>query len=292
VAAAVEHSCVREACARTGSPVSVVGVDGSGRLDLDDLERRLASAEKPALVNCQFANHEVGTLQPVAEVIALCRAAGVASHVDAASAAGHADVSFDELAADYLSVSAHKFGGPPGIGALLVRRGLRTTPFVVGGSEERGRRAGAENVLGIVGFGAACEALARDAGGGSTLATEANKALAFTQALAKVARDVPDVDVVGDFVNRLPHIVALSIGGVLGEAVLLSLDRAGIAAHSGSACSSEVLEPSPVLEAMGLDPDRSLRLSVGWSTTSQDVEAFAEAFPVAVEQLRALGSTA
>jgi cysteine desulfurase len=285
VAAAVEHSCVRAACQRAGCGVLVPAVDREGRLDLDDLDAFLGT-EAPALVNCQLANHEVGTLQPVADVISRCRHAGVLVHVDGAAAAGHVEVSFEAMGADFFSVSSHKLGGPPGVGALLVRRQVRLTPLLVGGSEERARRAGAENVLGIVGFGAACEALAA----GDSLPLEAAEALAQTEALASLAGAVPGIEVVGDRVERVPHILGLSVGGVLGEAVLLSLDRAGIAAHSGSACSSEVLEPSPVIAAMGLDPDRSLRLSVGWTTTGEDVEAFAVAFPEAVEQLRALGT--
>jgi cysteine desulfurase len=139
-------------------------------------------------------------------------------------------------------------------------------------------------VLGIVGFAAACEDLR------ATLEGEAAAAAAQTAHLAAAASAVHDVELLGDADHRLPHIVCLSIGGVLGEAVLLSLDRAGVAAHSGSACSSEVLEPSPVLAAMGADPDRSLRLSVGWSTSDGDIAAFAAAFPEAVGRLRSLGS--
>jgi cysteine desulfurase len=191
-------------------------------------------------------------------------------------------MSFDDLGVDLMSVSAHKFGGPPGIGALLVRRGMRLAPFLVGGSEERARRAGAENVLGIIGFAAACAALDRP-----TLKREADAAIGHTGRLSAMATAVAGVEVVGA-TERLPHIVCVTVGGVLGEAVLLSLDRAGIAAHSGSACSSEVLEPSPVLAAMGADPDASLRLSVGWSTTEEDIEAFGAAFGDAVARLRAL----
>ena len=281
VCAGVEHSCVREACNRAG-PVLQSPVDAFGRLDVERLTE-LVEGERPSLVNCQFANHEVGTMQPVAEVVAVCRQGGAAVHCDAAAAVGHLPVSFRQLGVDLMSVSAHKLGGPPGIGALVVRRGVRLAPLLVGGSEERARRAGAENVLGIVGFAAACEALAAGA-----LVLEEPRAMEQTRRLCSAATSVPGVEVLGDADRRLPHIVCFSVAGVLGEAVLLSLDRAGIAAHSGSACSSEVLEPSPVLAAMGVDPDRSLRLSVGWSTTEEDVAAFAAAFPAAVGHLRSL----
>jgi cysteine desulfurase len=191
--------------------------------------------------------------------------------------------SFDDLGVDLMSVSAHKLGGPPGIGALVVRRGVRLAPFIVGGSEERARRAGAENVVGIVGFAAACGAL-----GGPLLMREAATAARHIDMLCTIATAVPGVEVVGGHARRLPHVACFAIEGVLGEAVLLSLDRAGVAVHSGSACSSEVLEPSPVLAALGADPDSSLRLSVGWTTADHDIEAFGAAFPAAVARLRAL----
>ena len=281
-AAAVEHSCVREACGREGAVV-VLPVDNTGRIEVEALQE-LIDHERPALVNCQLANHETGTMQPVAEVVNMCMNAGTPVHIDAAAAFGHVPVRFDELGADYVSVSSHKLGGPPGVGALVVRRGLRLAPLIVGGSEERARRAGAENVLGIVGFGAACAALAEL----GVLEAEAATATAQTSALLAAACGVSGVEVVGDPTDRVPHITCVAVGGVKGEAVLLSLDRAGIAVHSGSACSSEILEPSPVLEAIGADPEQSLRMSVGWSTTAADVAAFAKVFPGVVTDLRAL----
>jgi len=283
----IEHSCVREAARRAG-PVARLGVDSVGRIDLDHLARLLTpdGTGQPALVNCQLSNHEVGTLQPVGTVVELCKSAGVPVHVDAAAAFGHVPVNFDSLGANYLSVSAHKFGGPSGIGALVVRRGQRLEPFIIGGAQERARRGGLENVLGIVGFGAAAAALATP----GKLESEASAARVQTDALAGAATSLDGVVTLGDPVDRVPHIVSVAVSGVLAEAVLLGLDRAGVAAHSGSACSSESIEPSPVLAAMGVDPDRSLRLSVGWSTTKEDVDAFAAAFRPVVERLRALGS--
>jgi cysteine desulfurase len=284
ICAEVEHSCVRDAAGRWG-PVSVLRVDSLGRVDLDHL-RFLLEDRNAALVNCQWANHEVGTLQPVAEVVELCRSAGVLVHLDAAASAGHLPLALDELGADLVSLSAHKLGGPSGTGALIVRRGLRLEPLLVGGSQERGRRGGLENVLGIVGFGAAARALSEP----GRLRAEADAARRLTEDLLRVATSVQDVAALGDTTGRVPHIVNVAVGGVLAEAVLLGLDRAGIAAHSGSACSSESIEPSPVLAAMGVDPDRSLRLSVGWSSGGSDLAAFAEAFPDVVGRLRALGS--
>jgi cysteine desulfurase len=281
VCAAVEHSCVRDASARAG-PVLVPPVDVSGRIDVDAVAAMLEEGSRPSLVHCQWGNHEVGTLQPVEAVVALCRAAGVPVHVDAAQAVGRVPVDVTALGADAVSVSAHKFGGPPGAGAMVVRPGLRLAPFIVGGEQERARRGGMENVPAIVGFGVAAGEVA------SSLPVESTAARRQTEALLGAALAVPGVVAYGDTLLRLPHLVCVGVTGVEAEAVLLGLDQAGIAAHSGSACSSESLEPSPVLEAMGVDAERSLRLSVGWTTTDADVAAFAAAFGPVVERLRAL----
>ncbi|HML01169.1 MAG TPA: aminotransferase class V-fold PLP-dependent enzyme [Acidimicrobiales bacterium] len=287
VLAEVEHSSVRQASARL-APVEVVPVDERGHLEVDALGEvldRLAARRQPvALVHCQAANHEVGSLQPLVEVVEVARSHEVPVHVDACAAAGHVALSFDDLGADLLSVSAHKFGGPPGAGALLVRRGLRLEPLLVGGEQERARRAGFENVLGAVGFAAACDALS-----GGRLEQEAEQSRGRRDGLEKAALEVPGVSVLGDPERRLPHLLCLGLTDVEAEPVLLGLDRAGVFVHSGSSCSSESLEPSPVLAAMGADAQRSLRLSVGWCTTDEDVEAFAAAFAPVVDGLRALG---
>jgi cysteine desulfurase len=286
VLAAVEHSSVRDASTRAAAVIDV-WVDGVGRIDpaaVDDALARAAHEGAPAaLVHCQAANHEVATVQPVRAVVEVCRRHGVLVHVDACAAAGHVPVGVDEWGADLVSVSAHKLGGPPGIGALVVRRGLRLDPLIVGGEQERARRGGLENVPGIVGFGAAAAAL-----GAAALHREAKDARRRTDTISGAALAVDGVRTLGDPTDRVPHIVCLTVGGVEAEPVLLALDRAGIAAHSGSSCSSEALAPSPVLEAMGADAERSLRLSVGWSTTDEDVDAFVRAFPVVVAELRAL----
>jgi cysteine desulfurase len=228
----------------------------------------------PALVHCQWANHEVGTVQPVVEVVEHCHRLGVPVHIDAVAAAGHVPLDLESVGADLVSVSSHKLGGPAGMGALIVRRGLRLEPFVVGGEQERARRAGLENVLGAIGFGAAAAHLAEP----GTLAGEQSTARRRTDRLRRSAQATGGVIPFGDPDRRLPHMVCLGVDGVEAEPVLLGLDQAGIAVHSGSSCSSETLEPSPVLEAMGVDGERSLRLSVGWSTTEDDIEAFASAF--------------
>lgn len=282
VVTAVEHSAVRRAAERAGE-VTVVPVDGVGRVDPD----AVVAAVRPdtAVVHVQAGNHEVGTTQPAAEVVAALADHDVLVHVDAAQANGHLAVDRAALGADLVSLSAHKFGGPPGIGALLVRRGLRLDPLLLGGDQERARRAGLENAPAIAGFAAACAALA-DGG----LEREAAEARRLTDRVLAAAADLDGVPVHGDPVDRLPHLVGLGIEGVEPQAVLLGLDAAGVAAHSGSACSSEALEPSPVLAAMGVDAHRSLRVSVGWSTTDADVDALLDALPRVLDSLRRLGA--
>jgi cysteine desulfurase len=283
VVTAVEHSAVRLAAARHG-PVTVVPVGADGRVSVDDV----VAALRPdtVMAHVQWGNHEVGTVQPVAEVVAACRERGVLVHVDAAQAAGRVPVDFRALGADLLSVSAHKLGGPAGVGGLLVRRGLRLAALLVGGDQERARRAGTENVAGIAGFGAACEVLATS----GRLASEAEAQARLTRRVIVGALALDGLTLYGpaDPSLRLPHIACLGVEGIEPQAVLLGLDRAGVAAHSGSACSSESLEPSPVLEAMGVDAHHSLRVSVGWPTTDADVDHLLSALPAVLADLRAL----
>jgi cysteine desulfurase len=292
VTTAVEHSAVRQAAARHGE-VTTVPVDRAGRIDVGALVD--AVRDDTSVVHVQWGNHEVGTTQPVVDAVAACRARGVPVHVDAAQAVGHVPVAFDDLGADLLSLSGHKLGAPAGTGALVVRRGLRLAPLLVGGDQERARRAGLENTAALAGLGAACEGLSAD--GGARLAAEAATHLALTdrivaELLGEGTNPAPGLVRYGDPVHRLPHIVCFGIHGVEPQAVLLGLDRAGVAAHSGSACSSESLEPSPVLEAMGVDAHRSLRLSVGWSTTDADVDRLVAALPGVLADLRALAAGA
>jgi cysteine desulfurase len=285
----VEHSAVREASTRL-APAENIPVDRTARIDVGALETRLQaqSLPRPALVHCQWANHEVGTLQPVREIVGLCRAAGVPVHVDAAAACGHVPMDLAELGADLVSLSAHKIGGVPGAGALVIRRGGRFEPLIVGGEQERARRGGLEALPALIGFGAAAAALTAD--GACLLHAEADSARTSIAALSSSATAVEGVDVVGPARpdQRLPSLLCLGVHGVEAEPVLIGLDRAGVAVHSGSACSSESVEPSPVLEAMGVDASHSLRVSVGWSTTDEDVAAFGTAFAEVVAGLRAL----
>jgi len=277
VVPAIEHSAVRLAAEQHGETV-VVGCDRTGRVDADDV--LAAVDDDTALVHLQLANHEVGTLQPAAAVVAACRERGVLVHVDAAQAAGRVPLDFGALGADLVSLSGHKLGGPPGTGVLLIRRGLRIRPLIVGGEQERARRAGLENVVGALGLAAAV----------ATLDVEAEAEAQAGQAarLREALETIDGVEVFGHPVHRLPHLVCAGIEDIEPQAVLLGLDRRRIRAHSGSACASEGLEPSPVLQAMGVDAHRSLRVSVGWCTSDEDVAAFADALPAVVAELRAL----
>jgi cysteine desulfurase len=280
VTTGVEHSSVRDTIARADTDVTVVGVDRTGCFDAAEVLD--AVRDDTRLVSVQLANHEVGSVQAVAEIGSAARERGVVVHVDACAAAGHLRIDFRGLDVDLCSVSAHKFGGPKGAGALLVRRGLRVEPLLVGGAQERARRAGIEDVPAWVGFGAACAA--------TDLNAEISAQRALTATAAQVTERVAGVERFGpnDAGQTLPNVLCLGVHGIEAEPILLALDQHGVAVHSGSACSSEILEPSPVLTAMGVDADRSLRLSVGWSSVGADVERFVEVFPGIVERLRGL----
>jgi len=279
VVTAVEHSAVPAAAGRHGE-VSVVGVDGLGRVASDDV----LDAVRPdtAVVHVQWGNHEVGTTQPLDAIVGPLRERGVLVHVDAAQAVGRVPVDFRALGADLLSFSGHKFGGPAGSGGLLVRRGLRIDPLLVGGDQERARRAGMEAVAVVAGLGAAASAAATGLEDGEVAARR------LTDRVLAAVPGLDGVRVHGDPDGRLPHLVCLGFDDVEPQAVLLGLDRAGVACHSGSACSSESLEPSPTLAAMGVDALRSLRVSVGWDTTDADVDALLAALPEVLAGLRAL----
>ncbi|HET7522557.1 MAG TPA: aminotransferase class V-fold PLP-dependent enzyme [Acidimicrobiales bacterium] len=284
VLAGVEHSAVRDASQRHAQ-TRHLGVDASGFVDPAEVAEAL-SESPTTLVHCQLANHEIGTIQRVKDVADACRESAALLHVDAAAGAGSVRIEFDQLGADLLSVSAPKLGGPRGCGALLIRRGLRVPPLIVGGMQERARRGGLENVAAAVGFGSTAAEL------GDTLDDEAHNARQLMLRLREAALGINGVEMFGpaDEDARLPGLLCMGLSGVEAEPVLIGLDRAGVAAHSGSSCSSESLEPSPVLEAIGADADHSLRFTAGWSTTEADVALACEALPDVVSRLRALAT--
>ena len=287
VTSAVEHSAVRDSASMFADTargsVETIGVDSTGTVDADAMCDAIGPGT--SLVSLQWANHEVGAIQPIERVIAHCREVGVLVHVDAAQIPGHLPIDLGALGADLVSCSGHKFGAPAGIGLLWIRRGLRLTPLVRGSEQERARRAGLENVLAIAGLAAVARALTPE-----RVRAEADAQRELTDRLRLGLGTIDGVDALGptDPAHRLPHLVCLSIAGVEPQGVVLGLDQHAVSVHSGSSCATESLEPSPVLEAMGVDAHRSLRLSVGWNTTSSAVDAAIAATTEVVTQLRAL----
>jgi cysteine desulfurase len=274
VTSAVEHPAVLEA-----APGAVrVPVDEDGLIDAGAFERALDGA---ALASVMAGNNEVGTLQPVRELAAICRRKGVLFHTDAAQAGGKVDLR--GLGADLVTLSAHKMNGPKGVGALYVRRGVALAARQVGGGQEFERRAGTENVAAIVGFGAACALPRPDV---NPLRERLREA---------IERRVPDIRLNGHPTRRLPHILNVTFRCVDGEAVVIALDAAGVCASSGSACASQSLEPSPVLLAMGRskqDARGSVRFSVGIDTTPEEADRAAEIAAGVVARLRSISPVA
>jgi cysteine desulfurase len=283
VTTAVEHSsvlAVADALEASGGSAIRLGVSGTGVVDLEGLGRSLGDGT--AAVSVQHANHEVGTLQPIAEVAAVCRAAGVPLHVDAAAAVGRVPVDAGELGASVLSASARKWGGPPGVGVLVVRKGTRWKSTGPEDERESGRAAGFANLPAIA---AAAAALA------ATCAEREGEAARLSPMVDRIRGAIPsllpDVDVVGEPASRLPHLVTFSVLYVDGEALVTELDKRGIAVSSGSACASTSLQPSHVLAAMGVLTEGNVRVSLGRETTDADVDALLAAVPEVVAQLRA-----
>jgi cysteine desulfurase len=283
VVSAVEHHAVlhtAKALREEGFPVEVARVTEGGVVDLDDLRAKVD--DSTALVSLMLANNETGVLQPVAEAARIARARGALVHCDAVQAAGKVPVDVGALDADLLTLSAHKLCGPKGVGCLYVRRGTPMAPLVRGGGQERNRRAGTENVAGIAGFGAAAE-LARQG-----LAEEAARLAALRDVLEQGLLAVPGTRRNG-VEPRLPNTSNLSFEGVEAEGVVIALDLEGIAASTGAACAAGGVEPSHVLRAMGLPPERvqsSLRLSLGRSTTEAEVKGASAVIAAVVARLR------
>ncbi len=283
----VEHSAVRRSSAQFadafGGALTTIGVNALGRIDTDEMLE--AIGPDTSLVHIQWGNHEVGTLQPITAIIARCNELGVLVHIDASQAVGRIPIEFDALGADLLSFSGHRLGAPAGSGVLAIRRGLRLEPLLQGSDQERGRRSGLEALLPIMGLGAAAAAVDPD-----TLNGEETRSRALIADIVSLATSVEGIELLGDPdpFGRLPHIACVALSGVEPQAVLLGLDQRGIAAHSGSSCASEEIEPSPVLEAMGVDANRSLRFSVGWNSSSDDVDALRTHLEEVIAGLRAL----
>jgi cysteine desulfurase len=287
IASAIEHEAVLvtlKALARRGWRTTLLPVGPSGIVDPSALAGALA--DDTALVSVMHANNEIGTVQPVAALARLAHARGALFHTDAVQSIGKIPVDVNALGVDLLSLSAHKFNGPKGAGALWIKRGTRVTAILTGGKHERTRRAGTENVPGIAGLGVAAQLAARK------LATDAATVGALRDRLEEqILARVPGTAVNGDRTPRVPNTTNISVDGIEAESLLIALDLEGVAVSTGSACSSGTLEPSHVLRAMGLPAHRtqnSIRISLGAGNTDAEVDYLLDRLPGVVTKLRSL----
>ena len=285
ITSAIEHHAVLHTCAwleKQGFEVTYLPVDEFGRVRVEDVEK--AITDKTILITIMAANNEIGTIQPIAEIGKLAHDKGILFHTDAVQAIGAMPIDVNAMNIDLLSMSGHKFHGPKGIGALYIRKGVKIDQYLHGGAQERGQRAGTENLAGIVGMGKAIEI--------ATQHLEENAArltVLRDKLIDGILAEIPDVRLNGHRTQRLPNNVNVSVRYVEGEALLLRLDLAGIAGSSGSACTSGSLDPSHVLLAIGLPHEiahGSLRLSLGTDTTEAEIDEVLDKLPGIVKNLR------
>ena len=289
ITTAVEHPAVLQPCRRLkalGHEEVELPVDGVGRIDLDRLRAELASAKGPKLVSVMYANNETGVVFPLAKVSEICRDYGAILHTDAVQVAGKIPVDVQKIPVDMLAMSGHKFHAPKGVGIFYVRKGTKLKPFMLGGHQERSRRAGTENVPYIVGLAKACE-LAR-----LGMAAEGEKLAALRDRLeAGILASCPDVRVNGDKANRLPNTLNVSFEYIEGEAIAYHLSDLGICISTGSACASGSLDPSHVIRAMGVPftaVHGSARFSLSRYNTMEDIDYVLEKLPPVIKNLRDL----
>lgn len=284
ITTAIEHHAVLHTCQaleKRGVDVTYLGVNEQGLISPEEL--KAAIRPETVLISVMFANNEIGTIQPIAEIGEIARSRGILFHTDAVQAVGHVEIDVEAMKIDLLSLSGHKFGTPKGIGAMYMRKGVRIGSLIHGGGQERRKRAGTENVPYIVGLGEAAR-LAKE-----HLSENAARLSALRDRLIAGVEKLPYTFLTGPRTNRLPGLASFCIEGVEGEALLLNLYQAGVCASSGSACSSGDLDPSHVLLAIGLPhhiAHGSLRLSLGEMTTDADVDHILEALPQVVSHLR------
>ena len=283
----VEHHAILHSCAaleKKGIKVTYLPVDKDGLVTPEQVCD--AITDKTILVSVMFANNEVGTIMPIPEIAAVCHEKGVLFHTDAVQAAGHIPIDVKAMGIDMLSISGHKFHGPKGVGVLYERKGIRLPSYIIGGEQEKGRRAGTENVAGIVGLGEALELAVTNMSETSARMTRMRDRL-----IDGIEATIPEVKLNGHRTKRLPNNVNFSIKYIEGESILLMLDMAGIAASSGSACTSGSLDPSHVLLALGLTHEvahGSVRMTLGDDTTDEDIDYVLETLPKVAHRLRAM----
>lgn len=289
VTSRVEHSAAIKHCealARRGTEVTWLGVDANGQIDLKELERSVRS--DTALVSLLWANNETGVIFPVEEIAAIVRKKGAMFHSDAVQAVGKIPMNLASLPVNFLSLSGHKLHCPKGVGVLFVNRRTKFSPYIIGGGQEGGRRAGTENVTGIVAIGKACEVAAKWMDHESTVVLQLRDRFE-----SGILERVPGSSVNGDREHRLPNTTNIAFEGVESEGALLLLDQHGICCSSGSACTTGAVHPSHVLKAMGASDSRarsSLRFSLSRFNTEQEIDRALEVIPGVIEKLRKLGS--
>jgi cysteine desulfurase len=274
--AAVEHDSVRVPARTSGARIVELPADANGVVQAAALGARMEQPGRSrALMSLQMANNETGVLQPVAQAAAVARAHGLSVHTDAVQAAGRVAVDFRALGVDFLSLSAHKLGGPKGVGALVIREGAALPPLLAGGGQERRRRAGTENVPAIAGFGAAARAAAREV-------AEMDRVRALRDRLEdEVRAATPAAQAIAAGAERLPNTTSIALPGLSAETLVIALDLAGVAVSAGAACSSGKVGASHVLQAMGVEPllaRAAIRVSLGLGSTDADVATFVEAW--------------
>lgn len=287
ITSSIEHHAVIETCKFLeirGFKVTYVPVDTTGMIDPDDIKKAITN--RTIMVSVMHANNEVGTIEPIAEIGKITREAEIYFHTDAVQTLGHIPVSVNELGIDLLSMSAHKLYGPKGVGALYVRKGTKLTSIIHGGAQEKQRRAGTENVPGIVGFGKAAELAQQE------ISEEVERLTHLrNQFIDGILKRIENTHLNGHRVKRLPNNVNVTIDFIEGESICLNLDLESICASTGSACSSSSLEPSHVLLAMGMPPERthsSVRFTMGKWTVEEDVLRVLEVLPKVVTKLRSI----
>jgi cysteine desulfurase len=290
ITTAIEHPCIMNSARNLeslGYTVVFLPVDEYGTVSIDELKKHLS--EKTLLVSVMMANNEIGTVEDIKAISALAQAGGALMHSDATQAVGKIPVDVNDLGVDYLTMSAHKIYGPKGIGGLYARKGAPLYPLIHGGHQEDGLRAGTYNTLGILGFGAAAD-LARE-----ELGTYGKEIAALKDRLAQgLSAAIPAIKINGHPVDVLPNTLNVSFPGAEGESILLSMDLKGIEASTGSACASGSLEPSHVLMAIGVGPELahgSIRFSLGWGLTPDDIDYIIETLPPIIQRLRAMSGS-
>lgn len=287
ITSVIEHHAISEPAKfleKKGFKVTYLGVDKDGLVSVDDLKK--AITDKTILISVMHANNEIGTLEPIAQLGKLAKDKGIYFHTDAVQTVGHIPINVDELNLDLLSLSAHKFYGPKGVGALYIRKGTRLETFMRGGDQERGRRASTQNTTGIVGLARAIELCQNKMEGEIKFQSALRDRL-----IKEIPVRIPEVRLNGHPRQRLPNSVNFSIKYIEGESMLLNLDLLGIACSTGSACTSSSLEPSHVLLAIGLDHETahgSLRITLGRWTKESDIDYLLEKLPLVVQKLRAM----